>query len=51
MRLTQHLIQRLPKTDIHCHLDGCLRPRTVLETLKAAAPGLQATINRYLFFR
>jgi adenosine deaminase len=31
MRLTQQLIERLPKTDIHCHLDGCLRPRTVLE--------------------
>jgi len=31
MRLTQHVIQRLPKSDIHCHLDGCLRPRTVLE--------------------
>jgi adenosine deaminase len=31
MRLTQRVIQRLPKTDIHCHLDGCLRPRTMLE--------------------
>jgi adenosine deaminase len=31
MRLTPRIIQRLPKVDIHCHLDGCLRPRTVLE--------------------
>ena len=31
MRLTQRVVQRLPKTDIHCHLDGCLRPRTMLE--------------------
>ncbi len=31
MRLTTRVIQRLPKTDIHCHLDGCLRPRTVLD--------------------
>ncbi len=31
MKLTQSIIDRLPKTDIHCHLDGCLRPRTVLE--------------------
>ena len=31
MRLNSHILQRLPKTDIHCHLDGCLRPRTVLE--------------------
>lgn len=31
MRMIAHVIQRLPKTDLHCHLDGCLRPRTVLE--------------------
>ena len=31
MRLTHRVIQRLPKTDIHCHLDGCVRPRTMLE--------------------
>ncbi|TMQ71756.1 MAG: adenosine deaminase [Candidatus Eisenbacteria bacterium] len=31
MRLTLPIVKRLPKTDIHCHLDGCLRPRTVLE--------------------
>ena len=30
MRLTQRVVRRLPKTDIHCHLDGCLRPRTML---------------------
>jgi adenosine deaminase len=35
MRITNHLVQRLPKTDIHCHLDGCLRPRTVLELARA----------------
>jgi adenosine deaminase len=31
VRLTPRVLQRLPKTDIHCHLDGCLRPRTMLE--------------------
>ncbi len=31
MKLSQAVLKRLPKTDIHCHLDGCLRPRTVLE--------------------
>jgi adenosine deaminase len=31
MQLTERIIQRLPKTDIHCHLDGCLRPRTMLD--------------------
>src|SRR5262249_40858868 len=24
-----------PKTDIHCHLDGCVRPRTMLELADA----------------
>jgi adenosine deaminase len=31
VRLTERIIRRLPKTDIHCHLDGCLRPATILE--------------------
>jgi adenosine deaminase len=35
MRITQRIIRRLPKTDLHCHLDGCLRPRTVLELARA----------------
>jgi adenosine deaminase len=35
MRLTLPIITRLPKTDIHCHLDGCLRPRTMLELAEA----------------
>jgi adenosine deaminase len=29
------VIQRLPKTDIHCHLDGCLRPATMIELADA----------------
>lgn len=28
------LLHRMPKTDIHCHLDGSLRPATVLELAK-----------------
>jgi adenosine deaminase len=35
MRLSARVIQRLPKTDIHCHLDGCLRARTMLELAEA----------------
>ena len=35
MRLNLGAIKRLPKTDLHCHLDGCLRPRTVLELAQA----------------
>src|SRR5580765_7071174 len=35
MRLNLRVLQRLPKAEIHCHLDGCLRPRTVLELSEA----------------
>ncbi len=35
MRTTERVIQRLPKTDLHCHLDGCLRPRTIVELADA----------------
>ena len=44
MRLTQRLIGRLPKTDIHCHLDGCLRPRTMLEL--AQEQGVELPTNK-----
>src|ERR1041384_2668437 len=29
--ITHELLQRLPKTDLHCHLDGSLRLDTVLD--------------------
>ena len=35
MRITPRIIERLPKAEIHCHLDGSLRPRTVLELAEA----------------
>lgn len=36
MQLSRKVIQLLPKADIHCHLDGCLRPRTILELADAS---------------
>jgi adenosine deaminase len=35
MRIAQRIIRRLPKTDLHCHLDGCLRPATIIELAEA----------------
>ncbi|MCA9756880.1 MAG: adenosine deaminase [Candidatus Eisenbacteria bacterium] len=39
MQLDRALLRELPKTDLHCHLDGSLRPETLLEL--AVAQGVE----------
>lgn len=29
--LTPELLRSLPKAHLHCHLDGCVRPQTLVE--------------------
>ena len=41
--VTRDMLHRLPKTDLHVHLDGSLRPQTMLELADAAAIELPAT--------
>lgn len=31
MKVTRELLLKLPKTDLHVHLDGCVRPETLIE--------------------
>lgn len=31
MVISRKLIEKLPKTDLHCHLDGSMRPETLIE--------------------
>jgi adenosine deaminase len=43
MQITRELLHRLPKTDLHVHLDGSLRPATMLELAAAAGVSLPVT--------
>jgi adenosine deaminase len=43
MPVTRDMLHRLPKTDLHVHLDGSLRPDTMLELADAAGVTLPAT--------
>src|SRR5437868_5059038 len=42
MPLTPELLRRLPKAELHVHLDGCLRPVTMLDLARAAKVELPA---------
>ncbi|HEX7050597.1 MAG TPA: adenosine deaminase [Longimicrobiales bacterium] len=41
-RVTPDLLARLPKTDLHAHLDGSLRPETMIELARAQDKPLPA---------
>ena len=40
MALTKELIRRLPKAELHVHLDGCLRPETMIALADEAGVSL-----------
>src|SRR5436309_4072778 len=41
-RLSKDLLRRWPKAELHVHLDGCLRPQTMLELARAQGIRLPA---------
>lgn len=43
MKIDRDWLRRLPKTDLHVHLDGSLRPGTLLELAEATGVDLPAT--------
>ena len=49
MALTLEFIEKLPKTDLHCHLDGSLRLRTILELAHEQKVKLPADSEDALF--
>jgi len=48
-QLTDDLLRELPKTDLHLHLDGSLRPETLLELADAQGVKLPAKSVKGLF--
>ena len=49
MALTLDFIEKLPKTDLHCHLDGSLRLKTILELAQQQKVKLPAETEDGLF--
>lgn len=43
MNISHGLLKKLPKVELHCHLDGCLNPKTIIELAEKQKVNLPST--------
>ena len=48
MKITRDLLHKLPKVELHCHLDGCLRIPTIIDLAQRNKVGLPSTDEEQL---
>ncbi len=44
MKVSGEALRKLPKVDLHCHLDGSIRPQTIFDIMKAAGAKLPCSV-------
>jgi len=43
MKIDKHILKKIPKVELHCHLDGSVRPETIIEIAKKQNKKLPVT--------
>ena len=48
MKISNELLRKIPKVELHCHLDGCLNPETILDLAEKQNVSLPSTDSKEL---